>query len=661
MGGSDRAGQQEMVRRVAEALDTGGHLIIQAGTGTGKSLGYLAPVASWALKTGSRAIVSTATLALQRQITAADAPAVIAHSGGKLTVAVLKGWHNYACLKRVNEDMRVALPIDGGATDMGEEVNRAREWALTTDTGDRDDLVPGVPDKVWSQISINKQECEGKDCPLIEECFAESARLRAHAADIVVTNHAMLGVHSMGLDLLPHADAVIIDEAHELVGRVTSQLTVRISRRELNRIARMIRSAGASDRVFNRRADALIDVLAERDGRMRRMPEEIREALVGLSEALAAEVEKEQWANAFQADIDTLVSGAGDVVLWARDESLYGAPLDVAGPIADRIFDERAVVLTSATLEIGRSFTPMAVSVGLAFPSQGPWQGIDVGSPFDYQSQGILYIADDLPAPGRGGPSEEMLQRLADLVTASGGGALGLFSSRRAAEVATDYLREVTGLPILCQGEDQLSTLVEEFRADEQVSLFGTISLWQGIDVPGPTCRLVVIDRIPFPRPDDPVASARTELVGKRGGNGFMQISATHAAVLLAQGAGRLLRSRKDRGVVAVLDSRLATQRYGGYLRSSMPPMWPTGDRDIVLGALSRLSQAARGDNPEEFEEPGECEDPPASGASSAEAGPETPPEEESRTNPDQRGEGRREGQDEGMHEDRDAGDGSSP
>lgn len=584
------------MRLVAQALDEGGHLLIQAGTGTGKSLGYLAPVAAWALKTGSRAIVSTATLALQRQITSEDAPAVIAHAGGKLQVAVLKGWHNYACLKRVNEDMRVALPIEGTATDLGEEVNRARDWALSSDTGDRDDLVPGVPDKVWSQISINKQECEGKDCPLIEECFAESARLRAHSADIVVTNHAMLGVHSMGLDLLPPADAVIIDEAHELVGRVTDQLTVRISRRELNRIARMIRSAGASDRVFNRRADAFIDVIAGRDGRMRRMPEEIREALVGLSEALAAEVEKEQWANAFQGDIETLISSGGDVVLWAREESLYGAPLDVAGPIADRIFDERAVILTSATLEIGRSFDPMAISVGLAFPSQGPWQGIDVGSPFDYQLQGILYIADDLPAPGRDGPGKEMLERLTDLIEASGGGALGLFSSRRAAELAVEHLREVSDLPILCQGEDQLSTLVEEFRADERVSLFGTISLWQGIDVPGPTCRLVIIDRIPFPRPDDPVASARTELVGKRGGNGFMQISATHAAVLLAQGAGRLLRSSMDKGVVAVLDSRLATRPYGGYLRSGMPPMWPTADREIVLGALQRLGEAAQGD-----------------------------------------------------------------
>lgn len=592
MGGSARAGQQEMVRQVADALKDGGHLLVQAGTGTGKSLGYLAPVASWALDRGSRALISTATLALQRQITSVDAPAVLAQAPGKLRVAVLKGWQNYACLKRVNEDLRTALPIDGSATDIGREVSRAREWALESDTGDRDDLVPGVPDKVWSQISINKQECEGKDCPLIGECFAERARLEAHEADIVITNHAMLGVHSSGIDLLPPADAIIVDEAHELVGRVTDQLTVRMGRPELSRIARMIRSCGGSDRVFNRQADALIDVLGEREGRMRRMPEEIREVLVGLSRALAEEIEKEQWARAFQGDIDTLLASDGTVVLWVREESLYGAPLDVAGPIADRIFDERAVVLTSATLQIGNSFDPMAHQVGLAFPSQGPWEGVDVGSPFDYESQGILYIANDLPAPGRDGASEESLARIADLVSAAGGGTLGLFSSRRAAEVATEYMRENTDLPVLCQGEDQLSTLVEEFRADEETSLFGTISLWQGIDVPGPTCRLVLIDRIPFPRPDDPVASARTELVGKRGGNGFMQISATHAAVLLAQGAGRLLRSRADRGVVAVLDSRLATRGYGGYLRSGMPPMWPTADLDVTLGALRRLAKA---------------------------------------------------------------------
>ncbi|MEU6856852.1 ATP-dependent DNA helicase, partial [Rothia kristinae] len=268
--------------------------------------------------------------------------------------------------------------------------------------------------------------------------------------------------------------------------------------------------------------------------------------------------------------------------------ALHVAPLSVAGRLREGLFQDRTVVLTSATLAIGDSFDQVAGSLGLQGEKAPAWEGLDVGSPFDYPKQGMLYVARDLPKPGRG-VSEEQLERILQLVEASGGGALGLFSSRRGAQQAAEYVREHSDLPVLVQGESSLRGLVERFTAEEDTCLFGTMSLWQGVDVPGPSCRLVLIDRIPFPRPDDPLATARARAVGRRGGNGFMAVSAYHAAIRLAQGAGRLIRSREDRGVVAVLDSRLATARYGGFLRAALPPLWTTDRLPVVTGALRRL------------------------------------------------------------------------
>ena len=252
--------------------------------------------------------------------------------------------------------------------------------------------------------------------------------------------------------------------------------------------------------------------------------------------------------------------------------------------------------MTSATLAIGGTFEPVARSVGLDGPAghEGEWDGLDVGSPFDYRRQAMLYVARRLPTPGRDGPSPELLTELAELVGAAGGRTLGLFSSRRAAETAAAYLREHVDTPILCQGDDGLAELGRRFRDDPETSLVGTLSLWQGIDVPGSTCQLVVIDRIPFPRPDDPLASARQRAVDEAGGNGFMAVSATLAGLLLAQGSGRLVRTLADRGVVAVLDPRLATARYRDFLLRSLPPMWRTTDREVALAALRRLDAEAR-------------------------------------------------------------------
>jgi ATP-dependent DNA helicase DinG len=334
--------------------------------------------------------------------------------------------------------------------------------------------------------------------------------------------------------------------------------------------------------------------------------------------------------------VERLAPHAETDVTWLaeRDRSRGGnqlcvAPLEVWGPLRHKLLAHKTVVFTSATLKLGGDFTVIATSLGLRpsdrvdhsiaaadelsslaavvadeapngaegaqaagdAPEVLPWRGIDVGSPFDYRAQSILYVAKHLPTPGRDGIGPAQIDEIRSLVEAAGGRTLGLFSSRRAAEVAAEAVRErMPHMPILCQGDGQLSHLQAEFVSNPAVSLFGTLSLWQGLDVPGDTCQLVIIDRIPFPRPDDPLMSARSRAAERAGGNGFMAVSATHAALLLAQGSGRLIRSRADRGVVAVLDPRLATARYGTFLRASLAPMWTTYDGALVRAALQRLN-----------------------------------------------------------------------
>ena len=644
LGGSLRAGQAEMADRVEAALDAGSHLLVQAGTGTGKSLGYLVPVMLHAATAEERAVVSTATLALQRQVMTKDAPvaadAVEAVTGVRPSVALLKGWQNYLCRHRLaggypDDDAdtlfsagAVTTPGRVGEADrgsVGEQIVRLREWAAETATGDRDDLIPGVSDRAWAHVSVSRAECLGPSCPLHEECFPELARAAASQADIVVTNHAMLGIAAAGnVGVLPDYRVLVVDEAHELAGRVRSQGTVSLSAAAVMRVAAAARR-GASvvvtelEEAGQRLQLALADLPdgCLRDG----LPPAGREALVVLDGAARRVLADVRGASRASRDggtdaggaalartavadlIDTIERMTSDSVRERRDVAwverpragaepprLTLAPIDVAAAIADSLLNDRAVVLTSATLALGGGFEPMARALGLTVASDR-WDGVDVGTPFDYARQGILYAPTHLPRPGRG-ICEAVLDELLALTEASGGGMLGLFSSRRAAAEAAEVLRGATDLTVYAQGDDQLSTLVEAFAADEDACLVGTLSLWQGVDVPGRTCRLVIIDRIPFPRPDDPVAQARSEAVAAAGGNGFMSVSATHAALLLAQGAGRLIRRPDDRGVVAVLDPRLRTARYGSFLARSMPALWPTGDRDTVLGALGRLARS---------------------------------------------------------------------
>jgi len=672
VGGAPRPGQQQMAKAVAAALEQGDPLLVEAGTGTGKSLAYLVPAIAHTMASADRrVIVATATLALQRQLVAHDLPligeALSAELGRTPEFALLKGRNNYVCLNKINsaeqEEEQDGLFDPKALSDMGRHVLRVREWAEETDTGDRDDLTPGVPDRVWTAVSVSSRECLGAGkCPFGQQCFAEAAREHAREADLVVTNHALLAIDTFDGDVkvLPEHDAVIIDEAHELVSRATGadsgELTAGLADRAARRCHRHV-----DDAVAQRLDLAAAEFGAELDeaepGRITELPESMAAALAMLRDAAREAVTAlgknrdkgdEGARRQAQAGVeqlfelaDRLLEASEYDVVWLdrgeRSTALRIAPLSVAQQLRHRLFARTPAILTSATLKIGGSFDSVAGTLGL-YPSERadryegprperakpakvdptdpdaveaaaaaateqeakdtpiPWRALDVGSPFDYPKQGILYTAKHLAAPGREA-SEEQFGEIAELIAAAGGRTLGLFSSMRAAEAAAREMRarlDYLGYPILCQGEDSLPQLIRRFAEDPRACLFGTLSLWQGVNVPGTSCQLVIIDRIPFPRPDDPLANARQEAVAKAGGNGFMAVAASHAALLLAQGAGRLIRAQQDRGVVAVLDSRLATARYASFLRAGLPGFWPTTDPDTVYAALRRLDETAK-------------------------------------------------------------------
>jgi ATP-dependent DNA helicase DinG len=639
IGGAERPGQSRMTQAVWDAMNTGEHLAVQAGTGTGKSLAYLVPALRMAADRQGPVIVSTATIALQRQLVERDLPRLAdtlrVPLGRTPEFAIFKGRGNYLCLNKIRsapeEDGQSALFEAADASAMGEHIKRLHAWANTTNSGDRDEVVPGVPDQAWRQVSVTARECLGAHrCPFGVQCFSERAKKKAADADIVVTNHALLAIDALGEGVLPEHRVVIVDEAHELVDRVTSVASGEISPTLIDIAARRSQKLTSEDE-HDRLSEAgqalgpLLTTLPA--GRMDSLDMALGTSLTALGDSARACVGQirgraREWEDdpalqgAAQTAVVLLEELAGtaerivstfemplaerDEVVWLeRSEDTYGAasasmlcvaPLEVGEILAESLFSERIVVLTSATLTLGGSFEPLARQWGLDADSMGAeWNGIDVGSPFTHGKSGILYVAKHLPPPGREGLSDEYLQELWELIQAAGGRTLGLFSSMRAARQATKALRDSLKFPLLCQGDDATGLLVKQFAEDEPTCLFGTLSLWQGVDVPGPALRLVVIDRIPFPRPDDPLASARTRAAEARGGNGFMEVSAAHAALLLAQGAGRLLRSVDDRGVVAVLDPRLVTKRYGDFLRESLPPFWQTTDPEVVRGALRRL------------------------------------------------------------------------
>lgn len=650
IGGTPRSGQQTMASSVAQALSRREHLLVQAGTGTGKSLGYLVPALLDAAA-GRRTVISTATLALQRQLLAKDIPIVLDRAGpvvepllGRpVRAALVKGRGNYLCRLRLAEgsssDADGLFELPGR---LEQQAASVRRWADGTSTGDRDDLPDPVDPRVWRALSVSGRECVGRSrCPYGADCFSEAARDAAASADLVVTNHTLLSIHTSGdAPVLPEFDNVVVDEGHELAARATAAATGTLT-------AALVRDAlrgatGLVDQVLVDRVrdaaqafeDAVATASAEVAGRPdRRLPQApavlvralalVRDATYGAMAGLAGGRQEPDAMSRAQRMVaaltevhdlaGTLMVDDPAMVRWVEADGagLSVAPMSAGALLARTLFSRAVVVATSATLTVAGSFSATAADLGLRGPgravddgepapadppedepSPARWARQDVGSPFDYPKQAILYVPRDLPPPGRDGASAPVLARIGSLVRAAGGRTLVLAASWRGVEAIAEYLVDaaVPGVRVLAQTRGAaVGPLVGAFAADESSVLVGTLSLWQGVDVPGAACTCVILDKIPFPRPDDPVLAARSEAAAARGVSGFAAVSMPHAALLMAQGAGRLIRSAQDRGVVAVLDPRLRTKSYGSALMGSMPPMWRTEDLAVVVGALERL------------------------------------------------------------------------
>ena len=632
IGGSDREGQKSMAHSISDAIESGDHLLVQAGTGTGKSLAYLIP----ALVSGKRALVATATLALQRQLVERDLPRVkesVERSlGREVSFAVYKGIGNYLCKQKLfgtpDLDTEAVLEISS----LEKEAKRLRDWSkIDGISGDRDDA-PEVDRRVWAASSVSGRECMGADeCPFGSTCFAVVAKAKALSADVVVTNHTLLAIEVVDSHpILPDRDVVILDEAHDFVDRTTQAVTEELTATRVLRAASMYRKyvgekASGLGHDLTAAGDDLDDEMSHfkdqflsTQSEQRRLAElpaslqdsirRIKELTESISQRLSSEDAIENIdllaerarvkgaINEIKTVTTKMLKQSETQVLWYEPNfnTLYLAPLSVSEVLASNLFAQGPVIATSATLKVGGSFEPIKRGLGIADLENVTT--LDVGSPFDFEKQGVLYLASHLPEPSRDGPSPEVLEELGELIEAAGGRTLALFSSWRGVEAADLHLRRVLadlGYNIItARRGDPVGSLVERFARDERSILIGTISLWQGVDVPGPACTLVAIDRIPFPRPDDPVMAARSELVDSSGGSGFMDVSLPRAALLLAQGSGRLIRSMDDRGVVAILDSRITRKRYGRILIESMPPLWRTEDGALVRESLRRLDQS---------------------------------------------------------------------
>ena len=644
IGGSAREGQIEMAEAVANALTDRHHLMVQAGTGTGKSLAYLIP----GIVHGRKVLVATATLALQRQLVDRDLPAVVPALekllGREVTYAIYKGVGNYVCLQKMNsEDVDPDGELVMEVSSLEKDAKRLIAWAKTPGvSGDRDDA-PDVDRRVWAANSVSGRECVGADvCAFGSQCFAAKAKGKAQTADVVVTNHTLLAIEIMDLHpILPERDCIILDEAHEFMDRATQAVTDELTSGRVLRAAAMARKfmpgklADAFHKAANDFHESMVDygesVRGElgSQGRLEEIPQslespirKVRESAQAIVQSLTADdeiIDTDAMAerarvkgavNEVSTTAATLLKLGDGLVLWYEPtfSTLHLAPLSVSDVLRENMLKQTPVIATSATLTVGNSFNSLAKSIGFIVGEDlnaelsegeldpGNVQMLDVGSPFDFANQGVLYMPKHLPEPGRDGPSIEVLTELGELIDAAGGRTLALFSSWRGVEAADAHLRKVLAelpIKIITQKRgDAVGPLVARFAKDETSVLLGTMSLWQGVDVPGNSCILVAIDRIPFPRPDEPVMSARASQADAAGGSGFMQVSLPRAALLLAQGTGRLIRSVDDRGVVAILDSRIVTKRYGSVLLNSMPPLWRTSDKAVVQDSLKRLNES---------------------------------------------------------------------
>ena len=617
-GGEARPGQVEMAQAMARAIREKQHLVVQAGTGTGKSLAYLIPC----VLAGVTCVVATATKALQDQLANKDLPFLAAHLGRPFRVAVLKGRSNYLCLQKGQEiaDREGAEQPELADADtdqlgrLGREVVQILKWAATSETGDRAELDFEPHPRAWASLSVTARECPGASrCPKGELCRAEAARERAAEADVIVVNTHLYAMHlASGGHLLPPHEVVVFDEAHELEDIVAAAMGVELTASRFTALARSVRSvagdddvAGAVDdaglrltsvlgRHTNARVDAADDeelaaVLVLCRDRLGRATAALRAAE---SDDTAARTRAMKAATSLIEDVDAAAEIGEHRVAWVEGAAhapvMKVAPVDVARILAARLWASgiETAALTSATI-------PPLLPRRLGLEA-GAYTQLDVGSPFDFANHAVLYCAARLPDPRHPDYEQAMHAELDALIRAAGGRTLALFTSWRAMRAAADAVRTALPWRVMTQDELPKPALLAAFTTDESSCLFATMGFWQGVDVPGAALSLVVIDRLPFPRPDEPLLQARRE---RAGADAFRVIDLPRAATMLAQGAGRLIRSSTDRGVVAVLDSRLEKARgYGPFLRRTLPPFWYTTKPEVVEAALRRLAGSAASD-----------------------------------------------------------------
>ena len=606
-----------MCAAVADAIDEERHLIVQAGTGTGKSLAYLVPL----FLSGRKAVISTATKALQDQLAGKDLPFLVEHLDHRFNFAVLKGRSNYVCRQRLDEvaASEAQQALDGLAeTANADELQAIAAWADTTETGDRADLPIQPTPATWAAVSVGSHECPGAvKCPRGGDCFSEKARSAAAGADVVVTN-----LHLYGIDvatdgmILPEHDLAILDEAHQTEDVLAQACGFELRGGRFTALVRNARSILTGSRAIedvNNLVGHLVDALAGHvgrrlvpadDGDLRSALELARSRLAGLRSELmnvpttgpgdvaARRARALQTLGTLSGDVDAALNldggpMPGAKVAWVEGRAdrpvLHVAPVEVGEVLNQKLWGDRTVILTSATVPAN-----LADRLGM---TDHPHRFEDVGSPFDFDRQALLYCATSLPDPREADYRAACHDEIERLAVAAGGRMLALFTSRRALDEAVEALRDRLPWTVLHQDDLPKPLLMARFAEDETSCLFGTKGLWHGIDVPGPSLSLVVIDRIPFPRPDDPLLSARRDLVGN---GAFREIDLPRAATELAQGAGRLIRTGDDIGVVAVLDRRLATNRsYRWDLLEAMPPMARTSDPREVVSFLEGLRRSA--------------------------------------------------------------------
>jgi ATP-dependent DNA helicase DinG len=598
-----------MAHAVAEAVAGGRHLVVQAGTGTGKSLAYLVP----AILSGRSTVVATATKALQDQLATKDLPFLAEHLDTEFSWAVLKGRSNYLCLQRVREVRdpgQGQLELQDLLPSSRQEVERLATWAATTGTGDRAELDWNPSDRAWAAVSVSSEECPGAlRCPLGEPCFAEAARRRAEAADVIVVNTHLYGIDvGSGGAILPEHEVVVIDEAHQLEDITSDTTGLAIGAGRFANLARLGKQILADPELLGAVVAAGTDLgdqltpwsgrllpsplppaVAESLGRSRLTIDQLLSALRAIStdvaEADQRRIRAQKAAATLAEDVDAALVTPDGAVAWVGGRPdqprLEVAPLDVAPVLSEGVWSKRTAILTTATV-------PLNLPQRVGLPPDGT-DVLDVGSPFDYQEHALLYCAAHLPDPRQPAHQAGVHDELEALIGAAGGRTLALFTSRRAMQEAAAALAPRLGVTVLTQDDLPKPALLARFSADETTCLCATAGRVQGIDVPGRTLSLVTIDRLPFPRPDEPLLKARRERLGPEA---FRGIDLPRAATLLAQAGGRLIRRATDRGVFAVLDPRLASAGYRWDVVRALPPMRRTRHREEVEAFLREITAA---------------------------------------------------------------------